>query len=215
MCCRSTQRAEAADPDGVSDFWSKAQASYHGSALRLLGQVDEGLAKMDPAMAIYESMGLRTNFTLWNVSRAQGLAEAGRIEEAECFARQDSIDAADVARVGGQAGGDLAATAVRRARGEGDACTDALERRLANRRRRGRRPPGAGDGGGLRHHALICAPTRLDGFGEASERVERGVEADVAAQHEYDLVRARRRSRQLLGDLGEVAGVRRSVCRRG
>jgi tetratricopeptide (TPR) repeat protein len=80
---RAAHRGMAADPEGVSAFWSMALRCYCGAALCLLGKVDEGLAMLDPAWATYKAMGLRTNAPTWLGSRAHGLALAGRVEEAE------------------------------------------------------------------------------------------------------------------------------------
>lgn len=80
---RAAHRGMAADPEGVSAFWSMALRCYYGAALCLLGEVDEGLALLDPAWARYKAMGLRTNAPTWLGSRAHGLALAGRVDEAE------------------------------------------------------------------------------------------------------------------------------------
>src|SRR5262249_24523277 len=46
---RACQRGLAADPDGVSAFWSLAQRCYYGAALLMGGDLDQGLAIFEPA----------------------------------------------------------------------------------------------------------------------------------------------------------------------
>jgi hypothetical protein len=79
---RAARRGLAADPDGIFAFWGMAARGYLGAALALQGEVDGGLAILDPAWARYTEMGLRTNGMTLLASRAQALAQAGRVEEA-------------------------------------------------------------------------------------------------------------------------------------
>jgi hypothetical protein len=55
---------------------------YLGAALALQGHLDEGLGLLDEAWARYTEVGLRTNGVTVLASRAQALAEGGRLEEA-------------------------------------------------------------------------------------------------------------------------------------
>ena len=80
---RSARRGVEADPEGISAFWSMAARAYLGAALSLLGNLDEGLPMLDGAWARYVEMGLRTNGVTLLASKAQALAQAGRLDEAE------------------------------------------------------------------------------------------------------------------------------------
>ena len=80
---RAARKGLAGDPDGVFAFWHTAGQAYLGAAMALQGRVDEGLALFDPAWARYTAMGLRTNGLTMLASRAQALAQVGRLDEAE------------------------------------------------------------------------------------------------------------------------------------
>jgi hypothetical protein len=73
----------AADPEGISAFWSEAMRAYLGVALIMQGDLDEGLPLLDAALARYVEIRLHTNRATWVAARAQGLAAAGRVDEAE------------------------------------------------------------------------------------------------------------------------------------
>lgn len=79
---RAARRGLAADPEGMFAFWGLAGRCYLGAALALQGNLDEGLGMLDEAWGRYTAMGLRTNGVTLLASRAQALAEAGRLEEA-------------------------------------------------------------------------------------------------------------------------------------
>lgn len=80
---RAARRGRAADPEGISAFWSVAGEAYLGVALCLQGRLDEGLPMFDQALVRYLGMGLRTNRLAWLSGRTEALASAGRVEEAE------------------------------------------------------------------------------------------------------------------------------------
>ena len=63
-------------------FWGMAGRCYLGAALALRGGLDEGLPLLDEAWARYTAMGLRTNGLTLLASRAQALAQAGRVDDA-------------------------------------------------------------------------------------------------------------------------------------
>ena len=79
---RAARRGLAADPEGVFAFWGMAGRCYLGATLALQGNLDEGLPLLDEAWGHYTAMGLRTNGVTLVASRAQALAEAGRLQEA-------------------------------------------------------------------------------------------------------------------------------------
>jgi ATP/maltotriose-dependent transcriptional regulator MalT len=79
---RTAQRGLAADPEGMFAFWGMACRFYLGAALALQGDLDRGLPLLDEAWDRYTSMGLRTNGLTALASRAQALAQAGRLDEA-------------------------------------------------------------------------------------------------------------------------------------
>jgi tetratricopeptide (TPR) repeat protein len=79
---RAARRGLAADPEGMFAFWGMAGRCYLGAALALQGKLDEGLPLLDEAWGRYTAMGLRTNGVTLLASRAQALAQAGRLEEA-------------------------------------------------------------------------------------------------------------------------------------
>jgi DNA-binding SARP family transcriptional activator/tetratricopeptide (TPR) repeat protein len=79
---RAARRGLAADPDGIVKFWGVAAALYLGAARCLQGDLDEGLPLLDDAWARYTATGQRTNGVTVLAARAQGLAAAGRVEQA-------------------------------------------------------------------------------------------------------------------------------------
>jgi DNA-binding SARP family transcriptional activator len=79
---RAARRGLAADPEGMFAFWGMAGRCYLGATLALEGNLEEGLPLLDEAWGRYTAMGLRTNGVTLLASRAQALAEAGRLEEA-------------------------------------------------------------------------------------------------------------------------------------
>jgi DNA-binding SARP family transcriptional activator len=79
---RAARRGLAADPTTMFAFWGMAGRCYLGAALALQGNLEEGLPLLDEAWARYTAMGLRTNGVTLLASRAQALAQAGRLEEA-------------------------------------------------------------------------------------------------------------------------------------
>jgi tetratricopeptide (TPR) repeat protein len=79
---RAARRGLAADPEGMFAFWGQAGRCYLGAALALQGNLHEGLALLDDAWGRYTAMGLRTNGVTLLASRAQALAQVGRLEEA-------------------------------------------------------------------------------------------------------------------------------------
>jgi len=79
---RAARRGLAADPEGMFAFWGMAGRCYLGATLALQGNLDEGLPLLDEAWSRYTAMGLRTNGVTLLASRAQALAQAGRLEEA-------------------------------------------------------------------------------------------------------------------------------------
>lgn len=79
---RAARRGLAADPEGMFAFWNNAGRCYLGAAVALQGRLDEDLALLDDGWASYTAMGLRTNGVTLLASRAQALAEAGRLDEA-------------------------------------------------------------------------------------------------------------------------------------
>ncbi len=81
-CVAAARRGLASDPDGIFGFWGIAGRCYLGAGLALRGDLDEGLALLDFAWEAYTGMGQRTNGVTLLSARAQGLAEAGRLDEA-------------------------------------------------------------------------------------------------------------------------------------
>ena len=79
---RAARRGLAADPEGMFAFWGMAGRCYLGATLALQGNLEEGLPMLDEAWGRYTAMGLRTNGVTLLASRAQALAQAGRLEEA-------------------------------------------------------------------------------------------------------------------------------------
>ena len=79
---RAGRRGLAADPDGVSEFWSLALRAYLGTALALQGDLDQGIPLFEDAWRRYTAGGTRTNGVAQLAWRTQALATAGRIDEA-------------------------------------------------------------------------------------------------------------------------------------
>jgi DNA-binding SARP family transcriptional activator/tetratricopeptide (TPR) repeat protein len=80
---RASERGIAADPEGVSQFWSMALRCYLGAALYLRGDIDRALEVFDPAWDAYRAVGLRTNGSTWLACKAHGLAAVGRLDDAK------------------------------------------------------------------------------------------------------------------------------------
>jgi DNA-binding SARP family transcriptional activator/tetratricopeptide (TPR) repeat protein len=125
---RAGRRGMAADPDGISAFWSMALRAYLGAALCRQGHLDEGLAVLDDAWARYTAMGLRTNGVTLLSSRAQGLAEAGRLPEAETSLADARREFERYSETFAEPTLLMAEAAVHHARGETDAARAALDR---------------------------------------------------------------------------------------
>jgi DNA-binding SARP family transcriptional activator len=79
---RAARKGLAGDPEGMFAFWGTAGRAYLGAALALQGNIDEGLPLLEEAWGQYTAMGLRTNGVTLLASRAQALAQAGRVEAA-------------------------------------------------------------------------------------------------------------------------------------
>ncbi|MDQ4069943.1 MAG: AAA family ATPase [Actinomycetota bacterium] len=79
---RAARRGLVADPEGIFFFWNTAGHAYLGASLALQGRIDEGLPLLEEAWARYTSVGLRVNGVTLLASRAQALAQAGRLEAA-------------------------------------------------------------------------------------------------------------------------------------
>jgi DNA-binding SARP family transcriptional activator len=80
---RAARKGLVGDPEGIFAFWHNAGQAYLGAAMALQGRVDEGIGIFDQAWARYTAMGLRTNGLTLLSSRAQALAQDGRLDEAE------------------------------------------------------------------------------------------------------------------------------------
>jgi tetratricopeptide (TPR) repeat protein len=79
---REARRGLEADPEGTFFFWHTAGQAYLGAALALQGDLDQGLSLLEEAWARYTAVGLRVNGVTLLASRAQALAQAGRLDDA-------------------------------------------------------------------------------------------------------------------------------------
>jgi DNA-binding SARP family transcriptional activator len=80
---RAARRGIDADPELSFAFWGWGLQGYRAAAMIDSGnQLDEGLALLDEAMAGYLAAGGRTGMAIYRATRAAGLVEAGRIDEA-------------------------------------------------------------------------------------------------------------------------------------
>ena len=87
---RAARRGLAADPEMTFAFWGRGLQGYQAAALIELGQVAEGLARLEEAMDGYLLAGGRTGMVIYLASKVAGLVELGRLDEA-----QVALDAAD------------------------------------------------------------------------------------------------------------------------
>ncbi len=79
---RAGRRGIAADPDASYGLWSKSLRCFYGAALALGGDMDQGLPLLDEAWAAFTQAGMQTNGLTFLSSRAQALAQVGRLGEA-------------------------------------------------------------------------------------------------------------------------------------
>jgi hypothetical protein len=79
---RAARRGLAADPEMTFAFWGRGLQGYQAAARIELGQVEEGLAVLDEAMAGYVAAGGRTGMVVYLASKVAGLAQLGRLDEA-------------------------------------------------------------------------------------------------------------------------------------
>jgi DNA-binding SARP family transcriptional activator len=80
---RAARRGIEADPEATFSFWGRGLHAYLAAALIDQGQLDEGLARIGPAIDRFIEVGGRTGVVLYRAIRAAGLAAAGRLDEAE------------------------------------------------------------------------------------------------------------------------------------
>jgi tetratricopeptide (TPR) repeat protein len=79
---RAARRGIDADPELSFAFWGWGLQGYRAAAMIDSGQLDEGLALLDEAMAGYIAAGGRTGMAIYRATRVAGLVEAGRLDEA-------------------------------------------------------------------------------------------------------------------------------------
>ncbi len=79
---RAARRGIDADPELSFAFWGWGLQGYRAAVLIDGGQLDEGLALLDEAMAGYIAAGGRTGMAIYRATRVVGLVEAGRLDEA-------------------------------------------------------------------------------------------------------------------------------------
>ncbi|HEV3494844.1 MAG TPA: AAA family ATPase, partial [Actinomycetes bacterium] len=115
---RAARRGLAADPEGMFAFWGLAGRCYLGAAIALQGRLEEGVAIFDEGWAGYTAMGLRTNGVTLLASKAQALAQAGRVEDAETALAEAQRELAAYQERCGAATLLLAEAIVRHARGD-------------------------------------------------------------------------------------------------
>lgn len=96
-----------------------ADRGYLGAALALDGRLDEGLALLEEAWGRYTAMGLRTNGLTLLSSRAQDLAQAGRLDEAAAALEDATLERATYRERYAEPALLLVEAVVRHARGEG------------------------------------------------------------------------------------------------
>jgi DNA-binding SARP family transcriptional activator len=80
---RAARRGIEADPEATFSFWGRGLHAYLAAALIDQGELDEGLARIGPAIDRFIEVGGRTGVALYRAVRAAGLAAAGRLDEAE------------------------------------------------------------------------------------------------------------------------------------
>jgi DNA-binding SARP family transcriptional activator len=79
---RAARRGVDADPESTFSFWGRGLQGYLAASMIDLGQVEEGLALLDEAVARYHEAGGRTGTAVYRASKVTGLVEAGRLDEA-------------------------------------------------------------------------------------------------------------------------------------
>ncbi len=79
---RAARRGIEADPESTFTFWGRGLHGYLAGALIDQGRLDEGLPMLDEAVERYLAAGGRTGMVIFRASRAAGLTEAGRLDEA-------------------------------------------------------------------------------------------------------------------------------------
>ncbi len=79
---RAARRGIDADPESTFTFWGRGLHGYLAGALIDQGRLDEGLPMLDDAIDRYLAAGGRTGTVIYRASRAAGLTEAGRLDEA-------------------------------------------------------------------------------------------------------------------------------------
>jgi DNA-binding SARP family transcriptional activator len=79
---RAAHRGVDADPESTFTFWGRGLQGYLAASMIDLGQVEEGLALLDEAVARYHEAGGRTGTAVYRASKVAGLVEAGRLDAA-------------------------------------------------------------------------------------------------------------------------------------
>jgi tetratricopeptide (TPR) repeat protein len=80
---RAARRGIGADPEATFSFWGRGLHAYLAAARIDQGHLDEGLAAIGPAIDAFTDVGGRTGVGVYRAIRAEGLAAAGRLDEAE------------------------------------------------------------------------------------------------------------------------------------
>ena len=210
---RSTQRAEAADPDGVSDFWSKAQASYHGSASASSVRSTRAWRRWTPRWRSTSRWGcVRTSRCGTRRVRKDSRKPTASRKPRRSLAKTQLMLRTSREWVA-EPVVHLAAAALHRARGEGDACTDALRRRGSRPQAARASPAGCG-----RRRRPTASRSELHARCASTASARRANVSSAASKptsrrstSTTSCAPARRVASRSLGDLVEVAAVRRSV----
>ena len=79
---RAARRGIDADPESTFSFWGRGLQGYLAAALIDQGRTDEGIPLMTTAIERFVEAGGRTGVTVYRAVRAEGLAAAGRIDDA-------------------------------------------------------------------------------------------------------------------------------------
>src|SRR4029450_4125558 len=79
---RAANRGIDADPESTFSFWGRGLQGYLAAALIDQGRTDEGIPLMTTAIERFVEAGGRTGVTVYRAVRAEGLAAAGRIDDA-------------------------------------------------------------------------------------------------------------------------------------
>jgi hypothetical protein len=127
---RAARRGVAADAEGISDFWSMALRAYLGAALCRMGELDEGLRVLGEAWPRYTAVGTRTNGVTQLSARTQGLAEAGRVDEAVVSLEEARQELARYREHYAEPSLLMAEATVHRARGDVDLARDTITRAI-------------------------------------------------------------------------------------